>query len=150
MRLEYATNPVWADAEQTRIDLTIKWEGIAEEFPFTASPTDTAEHGRAIFAAALAGEFGPVAAYVPPPPAPPPGVPSRITRRQGRLALLDADMLDAVEALMADPATPRAVRITYEDATEWWRSDPMIASFAASLALTDEQVDDLFRLAATL
>ena len=70
MNLQYAKDPVWANAEQTLIDLTIKWDGIAEELPFTASPTDSEAHGRAIFAAALNGDFGPVAAFVPPQPVP--------------------------------------------------------------------------------
>jgi hypothetical protein len=77
MQLEYAKDPVWADAEHTMIDLTIKWDGINEEFPFTASPTDVEAHGRAIFEQAAAGAFGQVAEYVPPPePEPRPTPPS--------------------------------------------------------------------------
>lgn len=67
MQLEYAKNPVWANAEHTMIDLTIKWDKFSEELPFTASPNDCEEHGRAIFAAAVAGQFGVVADYVAPP-----------------------------------------------------------------------------------
>ena len=67
MQLEYAKNPVWVDAEHTMIDLEIKWDAINEELPFTASPTDCEAHGRAIFEAAAAGQFGPVAEYVAPP-----------------------------------------------------------------------------------
>jgi hypothetical protein len=78
----------------------------------------------------------------------PPPVPHRVTRRQARLALLNAGLLDAVEAAIAN--APPAVRITYEDATEWWRDDPLIASLSASLGLTTEQVDDLFLQASRL
>lgn len=67
MQLEYAKNPVWANAEHTMIDLVIKWDGINEEYPFTASPTDVEAHGRAIFEQASQGAFGPVAEYVAPP-----------------------------------------------------------------------------------
>ena len=70
MNLEFAKNPVWANFEHTMINLTVKWDGINEEFPFTANPTDPEEHGRAIFAAAAAGLYGEVAEYVPPPPQP--------------------------------------------------------------------------------
>jgi hypothetical protein len=66
MQLEYAKNPVWANAEHTMIDLAIKWDGINEEYPFTASPTDVEAHGRAIFEAAVAGQFGEVAEYIAP------------------------------------------------------------------------------------
>jgi hypothetical protein len=64
VQLEYAKDPHWADAAHTMIDLTIKWVGINEEYPFTASPADVEAHGRAIFEAAVAGQFGPVAEYV--------------------------------------------------------------------------------------
>ena len=67
MQLEYAKNPVWANAEHTMIDLLIKWDGINEEYPFSASPTDVEAHGRSIFEAAVAGQFGEVAEYVAPP-----------------------------------------------------------------------------------
>jgi len=68
MQLEYVKDPVWANAEHTMIDLTIKWVEIDEELPFTASPDDCEAHGRTIFAAAVAGEYGAVAEYAPPPP----------------------------------------------------------------------------------
>lgn len=66
MQLEYAKNPIWANADNTMIDLTIKWDGINDEYPFTASPTDVEVHGRAIFEQALQGAFGPIAEYVAP------------------------------------------------------------------------------------
>jgi hypothetical protein len=66
MNLQYAKDPRWVNAEHTMIDLTIKWDGINEEYPFTASSIDCEAHGRAIFAAAVAGEYGLVAEYVPP------------------------------------------------------------------------------------
>lgn len=65
MQLEYAKNPVWANAEHTMIDLIIKWDGIDAEYPFTASLNDVEPHGPAIFEAAVAGRFGVVAPYTP-------------------------------------------------------------------------------------
>lgn len=65
MNLEYAKDPRWADAEHTMIDLTIKWDQIDAELPFTASPTDVEAYGRAIFEAAAVGQFGSVAEFVP-------------------------------------------------------------------------------------
>ena len=66
MKLQYAKNPQWSNDTHTTIDLTIKWENVTEPFPFTASSTDCEAHGREIFLAAAAGQFGPVADYVPP------------------------------------------------------------------------------------
>jgi hypothetical protein len=65
MQLEYAKNPVWANAEHTMIDLTVRFAEIPEDLPFTASPDDCEEHGRALFAAAKAGEYGAIAEFVP-------------------------------------------------------------------------------------
>ncbi len=36
--------------------------------PFTASPDDIEQTGRDLYAQAVAGDFGPIAPYVPPPP----------------------------------------------------------------------------------
>jgi hypothetical protein len=66
MQLEYAKAPVWANADRTMIDLTIKWDKLDKELPFTASQTDVEAHGRAIFEAAKDGKFGEVAEYVAP------------------------------------------------------------------------------------
>lgn len=66
MQIEYAKNARWADASNTLINLTIKWEQFSEELPFTASASDVEAHGRAVFASAAAGEYGPVAEYVAP------------------------------------------------------------------------------------
>ena len=64
MNLEYAKNPRWVNAEHTMIDMIIKWDRFPEELPFAATPTDVEAHGRAIFEAAAAGQFGEVAEYV--------------------------------------------------------------------------------------
>jgi len=66
MQLEYAKDPRWANADQTLIDLIIKWDSIPEELPFTADPNDVEEYGRQIYAAAAAGQFGTVAPYIAP------------------------------------------------------------------------------------
>jgi hypothetical protein len=64
MQLEYAKNPVWANAEHTLIDCEINHPTYGW-IPFTASPDDVEAHGREIFAVLSQGD---VAEYVPPPP----------------------------------------------------------------------------------
>lgn len=63
-----ARNPVWVNAGHTCIDLYVLFSHIPNELHFTANPEDTEAHGRDIYHRALAGEFGEVAEYVPPPP----------------------------------------------------------------------------------
>lgn len=51
-------NPRWLD--ETNIHAMVTFEGIGE-VPFTANPHDVEAHGRAIYAAILSGEHGPIA-----------------------------------------------------------------------------------------
>jgi hypothetical protein len=60
-------NPVWANAERTAIDCRITTLQFGDEIlPFTAAEKDIEPHGRAIFAALVAGDYGPIAEYVAP------------------------------------------------------------------------------------
>lgn len=62
------TNPVWVDAEHTRIDCIITTTQFGDEkLPFTADPNDVEPHGRAIFADLVAGKYGAIGEYVPLP-----------------------------------------------------------------------------------
>jgi hypothetical protein len=67
-QLTSLTNPRWANAEQTIIDCEITTSQFGNEvLPFTANATDFEPHGRAIFADIVAGAYGEIAKYVPPP-----------------------------------------------------------------------------------
>lgn len=69
-----AKSPVWANEEQTLIELQCKFShyeslGLTENdgyYPFTASPNDAEAHGRQIYANAVNGDYGTVGAYVAP------------------------------------------------------------------------------------
>ena len=79
-------------------------------------------------------------------------IPATCTRRQGRLALLRAGYLTAVEqsiAAIADPAQRMAAQIEYE-ADTWERDNAFLQGMWAQLGGTPEQLDDLFALAVTL
>ncbi len=146
MQLEYAKNPRWATAEQTLIDLVLKWDAVAEELPFTASPTDAEAHGRALFAAAVAGEFGPVAEYVAPPPAPP-VVPQQVTRAQGKVVLIQMGLWPQVQAYVAaieDPMQRAVAEVAVYETLHWQRSSPFLNQAATALGITQEQMDELF------
>ncbi len=84
-------------------------------------------------------------AFTAPEPEPAP-VPKAITRRQARLALLGAGLLEQVDAAIA--AMPgvegQAAQIEWADASEIHRDHPMIASLGPALGLTGEQIDALF------
>lgn len=105
-----------------------------------------------LYDAAVAGQFGAVAAYTP-PPAPTPAellaqarASASLTRREFFLALDAAGMYDQVMALLADPLVPRSVKIELETATSFERNWPSLISMASSLGITDKQIDAIFNI----
>lgn len=119
--------------------------------PFTADPADVEPLGRALHAAII--ESGqPIA------PAPEPDSPEILLERerevmvvsafQARAALLHFEKLDETEAAVR--SAPKAVQIAWEHARDFKRNSPTIKALAPALGLTDEQLDDLFRFAATI
>jgi hypothetical protein len=71
-------NPVWANAEHTRIDCEVNFNHLPEEFvPFTADPTDVMEYSKTIFDECVAGNYGAIGEYVAPPPRPTPPTPTK-------------------------------------------------------------------------
>ena len=80
-------------------------------------------------------------------------VPSAVTPRQARLALLGAGLLAQVEAGLAaipDPAQRQAAQIEWEYATTVVRDSQWVRTLGASLNLTSAQIDALFIAAAKL
>jgi hypothetical protein len=66
LNLKSASNLKWVDEAHTSINLTVNFEEIGQDVPFHATPNDTEEHGRDIYARAIAGEFGAIAEWTPP------------------------------------------------------------------------------------
>ena len=76
------------------------------------------------------------------------GVPQTVTMRQARLALLSAGLLDLVTEAVAGAG--QAAQIEWEYASDVGRNATLIQTLAGVMGLTDEQLDGLFVLAATL
>lgn len=83
-----------------------------------------------------------------PEPADPAPIPTVVTMRQARLALLQANLLSTVNT--AIKAGNEEDKITWEYATEVYRNSPLVTNMVTALGLSDSQLDDLFALAATL
>ena len=81
-------------------------------------------------------------------PVKPPEVPEIVSRFQGRVALMQAGILDDIETYMltADPFEREA----WNSITEMRRSSPMTIRLGALFGLTSDMMDDLFRFAATI
>lgn len=69
---------------------------------------------------------------------------------QGKAALFNAGLLDDVEALIASAGTDTITKLAWANAVEWRRSSAMITSLADALQMDEEQVDTLFREAASI
>lgn len=78
----------------------------------------------------------------------PPVVPTMVTPRQVRLLLLQQDLLDEVETLIA--SQPREIQIAWEYALEFQRNDPLLNTLAQNLNLTEQELDNFFIAAANL
>lgn len=69
------TLPVWGDATHTHILCKITIEGSDEVFPFSAVEKDPELHGQKLWANLIAGDYGPIGDYIPPPT--PPVIPGK-------------------------------------------------------------------------
>lgn len=75
-----------------------------------------------------------------------------VSMRQARLALLRAGKLADVDAAIAALPSPskEAAQIEWEYATEVKRTSKLVQSLTPALNLSEAEMDDLFKLAATL
>lgn len=78
-------------------------------------------------------------------------VPSEISIRQARLALLHYNLLDNVNSIINSIEGPQgnAARIEWEYATSIKRDSQLVTSIIPLLGLTEDQIDELFILAST-
>jgi len=73
----------------------------------------------------------------------------KCSRLQGRLVLGEATCT-ALDAIAVDDLTPWAMRQTINNAIEWRRMSQSMTELGYLLGYTDEQMDDLFRIAMTV
>ena len=59
-----ANSPVFATADNTAINLNVRFDHLPGFVPFTARANDVEEHGRYLFERAFAGDYGVVGPYV--------------------------------------------------------------------------------------
>ena len=76
-------------------------------------------------------------------------LPSVVTMRQARLALLQSGLLATVETAITT-GTDEAMKIEWEYATEIKRDWNSLVALTTALGMTSAELDDLFQLASTL
>ena len=72
--VQYVKNLQWENSEHTVFSCIVKYAEFNEEHPSGINVTDQYAHTQEIWTKGLAGEYGPIAEYVPPPPPPAPVV----------------------------------------------------------------------------
>lgn len=66
LTIEYAKDPKYTSQDGNHIYLIVKFVEFADELPFGATPYDVEPWGVELYNNAKAGQYGPVAPYVPP------------------------------------------------------------------------------------
>ena len=65
--IEYVKDLKWVDAEHTMFDCVVKYAEFNEEMPAGINAIDPYAHIHEIWTKGVAGEYGAIAEYVPPP-----------------------------------------------------------------------------------
>ena len=77
-------------------------------------------------------------------------IPQEVTRFQARAALYQSGLFEAVEAEITKPETDMMLKLAWQDALTFKRNSSFVTGMATLLNLTEEQLDGLFSLAATI
>ena len=79
-------------------------------------------------------------------------IPTQVTMRQARLALLGAGLLSGIDAAINSLSEPdkSAAKIEWEYAAVVQRDSGLVPAMAAALGMTEAQIDQLFITASTL
>ncbi len=57
------SDPIWTNEAHTVVDCVVEFDHLVDPVAFSASPEDSWEHGRGIFARCANGDFGPIKEY---------------------------------------------------------------------------------------
>lgn len=120
----------------------------------TAPPAFNPTTSQAVHAEATGWRIEPIPVPpVEPEPQPqPPAIPTVITMRQARLALLSAGLLDDVDTAIANLPSPQreAAQIEWQFGSEVVRGSPLVALLSTTVGLTSATLDTLFDMASHL
>jgi len=157
-----ASNPKYITSDNSVIMLDVEIEGTDGTHQFVARADDVEDSGKEIYKKATAGEYGPIATYVPPEPIIPPIViPSTISDRQffQQLAIQNIitkdDALNAVKTGFIPTALQSIIDPMPEDekfaaemllsgATIFQRNHPLTNAIGQTYGMTSEQIDEFF------
>lgn len=138
-----ATDLAWTNAAHTAFSCNVTFQGM-NPIPYHAVQGDSVAHGAELFTRGVAGDFGTIVEYVAPAPA----VPKTVTAAQGGIALINANLMTAVQSVINAADTPPSVTWAWTHAPQWQRTSAALAYVAGKAGITDAQMDALFTAAA--
>lgn len=100
--VQYVKNLKWCDAEHSMFECLVKYEEFSEELPAGINATDPYAHIQEIWAKGNAGDYGPIAEFVPEPI--PPVVPPTAEQNKNKAVRLLNESDWTATATIADPA----------------------------------------------
>jgi hypothetical protein len=122
----------------------LMWLGFVPDVDFIAQDDGEGPYIKEWLSATAQPSDAEIEAAVEPTP-----VVTEVTAAQALLALDHATLLDTVETVVsAHPV--KAVKIWYQRANVWEKSNPYVWALASELGLTDEQVNALFLFASKM
>lgn len=81
------------------------------------------------------------------------GKPTEVSRAQGKVALIQAGHWSNVVAFVdaiPDPTTKALAEVALYDTTNWQRNSPFLSTAAASLDISESELDQLFLVASQI
>lgn len=150
LTIETVTGLCWADAAQETLTGNIKFAEFDEPHPFgmSAGTVVKYEHEAEFWQKANAGDYGAIAAFIPPTTEELRAAMPSLTARQLRLGLVSNGIsLSSVTATIGGmPAGPDKdkAQIEWEYASTFNRMHPLIATVGAALGLNEEEIDNMW------
>lgn len=81
---------------------------------------------------------------------PPVSTVPKMSRLQARLVLAQFGKLDVITYAINELSASDPARIYFENATEWFRDNPILNQMAPAFGITEEQLDQMFEIGPTL
>lgn len=154
--IESVSDLRWADAAHETLTANIKFAEFEEPHPFgmSASTVVKYEHEAEFWQKANTGDYGVIAAFIPPTVEELRAAMPSLTARQLRLGLVSngislSSVTATIGGMSAGPDKDKA-QIEWEYASTFNRMHPLIATVGAALGLNEEEIDNMWLAAAGL
>lgn len=155
IRIIGAKNPVWCNPEHSIIDVDVRFTHLLEWVPFTAINGTGEAHTQDVWDRVIAGEYGPIADFVPPTPEHVrANMPDLERWRVNTVIDLEPGLREKIDAAIdAMPEPQRTIsKNKLTDVQMFRRTDPLFDLIGSdpSIGKTPEDIDAMWQAALVL